>query len=311
MIGPLQSGYAMHEQHHPVVGALLELVRALRADQGLTHEDLADKANIHRTTVGLLERGERTPSLEVAANIANALGYPLSELLSKAELIADGKLPLDEAFAEEHARIVPRSALRNGAELEAFTGLNSTSLIKAIESCYHTLDMIDAQLVSRGSPPIGKLVELANLSSMVGNLVGGALADNSDGLYKRNQPHHFPDLLPLRTPARNLELKMALESNRPKGHLPKPGHYITFRYVLGNRMGAYIRGKEERGDTVWIWEVKVGTIREADFDLSNTAGDSGKTAVIKSEVFNAMKLVYFDDRFCPYAMRDGTYPGLN
>lgn len=104
---------------------------------------------------------------------------------------------------------------------------------------------------------------------------------------------------------------MALETNRPKGHLPKPGHYITFRYVLGNRLGVYSRGKENRGDTVWIWEVKVGTIKEKDFDLSNTEGDSGKTAVIKSAVFNAMKLVYFDDRFCPYAMRKGTYPGFN
>lgn len=301
----------MHEQHHPVVSALLELMRALRSDQGLTHEDLADKASIHRTTVGLLERGERTPSVEVAANIANALGYPLSELISKAELIADGKLPIQEAFAEEHARIIAHSALRNSADLEAFTGLTSAALTSAIETCYHTLDMIDSQLVSRGSPPIGKLVELANLSSMVGNLVGGAIADHSGGLYKRNQPHHYPDLLPLREPAKNLELKMALETNRPKGHLPKPGHYITFRYVLGDRLGAFKRGKDNRGDTVWIWEVKVGTIREEDFDLSNTEGDSGKTAVIKSDVFNAMKLVYFDERFCPYAMRDGTYPGLN
>lgn len=301
----------MHEQHHPVVGALLELIRALRTDQGLTHENLADKANIHRTTVGLLERGERTPSVEIAANIANALGYPLSELLSKAELIAGGKLSIKEAFAEEHARNISHLALRNGADLEAFTGLDSTSLISAIESCYHTLDMIDSQLVARGSPPIGKLVELANLSSMVGNLVGGALASNSGGLYKRNQPHHYPDLLPLRAPAINLELKMALETNRPKGHLPKPGHYITFRYVLGSRVGTYSRGKENRGDTVWIWEVKVGTIKEEDFDLSNTPGDSGKTAVIKSTVFNSMKLVFFDERFCPYAMRDGQYPGLN
>lgn len=107
----------MHEQHHPVVGALLELIRALRADQGMTHEDLADRANIHRTTVGLLERGERTPSVEVAASIANALGYPLSELLQKAELIAEGKLPAEEAFAEEHARTVPHAALRNEANL--------------------------------------------------------------------------------------------------------------------------------------------------------------------------------------------------
>ena len=66
--------------------------------------------------------------------------------------------------------------------------------------------MIDDQLVSRGSAPIGKLVELANLSSMIGNLVGGCLADSSGGLYVGNRPHAYPDLLALKEPAQPLEL---------------------------------------------------------------------------------------------------------
>jgi len=301
----------MNDQSHPVVGVLLNLLKALRSAQHLTHDELADRAKIHRTTVGLLERGERTPSVAMAAQISNALGVPLSDLLQKAEQVVAGHISETEAFAEETARVIPATCLRNSDELQAFTGLTSAELSDAIHACYHTLDMIDGQLVSRGSPPLGKLVELANLSSMVGNLVGGAIAECSDGLYQRNKPHHYPDLLPLKSPAKNLELKMALETNRPKGHLPKPGHYITFRYVLGDKSGNYIRGKETRGDTVWIWEVKVGTIKTTDFDLSNTDGDSGKTAVIKSAVFNSMKLVFFDARYCPYAMRDGTYPGLN
>ena len=85
----------------------------------------------------------------------------------------------------------------------------------------------------------------------------------------------------------------------------------VYRYVLGDRMGNYKRGKESRGDTVWIWEVKVGRVREEDFDISNTDGDSGKTAVLKTKVFNAMALVYFDDAYCPFARKGGTYPGFN
>lgn len=301
----------MHEQHHPVVGALLGLLKALRIDQHLTHEELADLAKIHRTTVGLLERGERAPSVAIAAQISNALGFPLSDLLQKAELVAEGHLSAEEAFAEEKARVVPKDCLRNEEALHAFTGLSSSALGDAIQTCYQTLDMIDGQLVSRGSPPIGKLVELANLSSMVGNLVGGAIAECSGGLYKRNKPHHFPDLLALNSAAQSLELKMALETNRPKGHLPKPGRYITFRYVLGDKFGKFSRGKETRGDTVWIWEVKVGAVSDQDFDISNTEGDSGKTAVIKSEIFNKMALVFFDKRYCPHALRNNTYPGLN
>lgn len=301
----------MNEVHPPLIVALLGLFKTLRQSQQLTHDELADRANVHRTTIGLLEKGERAPSVAIAAQIANALGVPLSDLLQKAEQIAAGYLSQADAFNEEKARSIPPECLRNKDALENFTGLTATALRDAIHACYHTLDMVDGTLVSRGSPPIGKLVELANLSSMIGNLVGGAIADFSDGLYQRNKPHHYPDLLPLKPPAKNLELKMALETNRPKGHLPKSGHYITFRYVLGDKLGNYARGKEARGNTVWIWEVKVGTLQESDFDLSNTAGDSGKTAIIKSTVFNAMTLVYFDKRYCPYALKDGTYPGFN
>lgn len=299
------------DPNDPVVAALVALLHALRKSQALTLEQLADRANVHRTSVGLMERSEREPSVAFASHLARALGYPLSELLAKAELVSEGKLDLDEAFQEEKARHVEPSLLRNTVAFESFAGMPSASLLAAIQGCYHTLDMIDDQLTSRGSPPIAGLVELANLSSMIGNLLGGCLADESDGLYERNKPHHYPDLLPLRSPATPLELKVALESNRPKGHLPKPGRYITFRYVLGSRLGGYVRGKPNRGDTVWIWEVRVGKVREADFACSNTEGDSGKTAIIKTEVFYNMPLTFFDPDRCPHPLKNGRYPGFN
>ncbi len=301
----------MLDSQGALVAALLRLFRTLRLDQGLTIEQLADAALVHRTTVGLLERGERTPSVEVASQVARALGYPLSELLAKAELVADGKLAEQKAFAEEKARHIDASRLRNGAAFQRYTGMPSAALQAAIQGCYHTLDMIDDQLVSRGSLPIAQLVELANLSAMVGNLVGGCLADESGGLYARNKPHHYPDLLPVSKKASALELKVALETKKPKGHLPKPGRYMTFRYVLGGRDGSYGRGKTSRGPTVWFWEVKVGDVAVEDFAVSNTEGDSGKTAVVRTAAFNAMPVVYFDPQYCPHPLRGGTYPGFN
>jgi hypothetical protein len=109
-----------------------------------------------------------------------------------------------------------------------------------------------------------------------------------------------------------IEVKTALETNKPKGHLPKPGVHLTFRYVLGNREGKFARGKKHRGDTAFIWEVKAGRLTPASYDLSNTAGDSGKTAVIKTSVLNQMTLIFFDPAFLPYApSKEGTYPGFN
>jgi hypothetical protein len=165
--------------------------------------------------------------------------------------------------------------------------------------------------LATGLTPISGLVELANLSSMVGNFVCASLAEASNGLYARNKPNHYPDLLPLKKPAIDLELKMALETNRPKGHLPKAGHYITFRYVLGDRLGNFIKGKDNRGDTVWTWEIRSGYLTEDDFDISNTQGDSGKTAVIKTKVFNSMPFLYFDSSLLPYSEKNKAYSVSN
>ncbi|EJV4019282.1 hypothetical protein N6D67_004670, partial [Salmonella enterica] len=201
--------------------------------------------------------------------------------------------------------------IRNEHSLHQFTGLSSDCLLRTINSCYRTLDHIDSQLVAQGIPPIANLVELANLSSMVGNIIGAGLAVNSGGLYIRNRPHAYPDLIPAYPGGRELELKMALETNKPKGHLPKAGNYMTIRYVLGNSNGSFIPGKDSRGDTVWIWEIKIGYLNIQDFSISNTDGDSGKTAVITSAAHNNMSLVYFAPEFLPYKSRGNTiYPGF-
>lgn len=58
-----------------------------RAAKGMSQEKLAEKANIHPTHVGLLERSLRNPSLKVSKAIADALGLPLSEMIAEAERI--------------------------------------------------------------------------------------------------------------------------------------------------------------------------------------------------------------------------------
>ena len=56
-----------------------------RAKQGLSQEDLAHDAGLHRTYVGLIERGLRNPTIEVRHALALALGTTLSDLIRRAE----------------------------------------------------------------------------------------------------------------------------------------------------------------------------------------------------------------------------------
>lgn len=294
----------------PIVANFLKIIQSLRKNQHLTYEQLSDLAGVHRTTISLLERQERSPTIQVAHYIAKALGYSLSDLIKDAEEMAKGNPGLSQPTLR--FRQVNKGNIRNEDKLYQNTGLDGKDLTKAIELCYRTLDIIDDQLISMNSPPLAKLVELANLSSMVGNLIGSSIAEVSSGLYEKNKPHTYPDLISQKSPAVDLELKVALERNKPKGHLPKPGMYITFRYVLGDKNGNYEKGKDKRGNTVWIWEVKVGKINENDFSISNTEGDSGKTAIINSTVFNDIPLVYYVSSFLPYKSRiDRSYPGFN
>lgn len=60
-------------------------VRRHRMSLGLSQETLAEKADVHRTYVGLLERGLRSSGLDVAVRIARALDVPLSRMIAEIE----------------------------------------------------------------------------------------------------------------------------------------------------------------------------------------------------------------------------------
>ena len=57
-------------------------VRYLRLKNGISQEELAHRAGIHRTYLGGIERGERNPSLKNITTLAQALEVSLSELFN-------------------------------------------------------------------------------------------------------------------------------------------------------------------------------------------------------------------------------------
>ena len=57
-----------------------ERVRAERLKQGLSQEDLADRAGVHRTYIGMIERAEKNITLENIGKIAKALKIEIKDL---------------------------------------------------------------------------------------------------------------------------------------------------------------------------------------------------------------------------------------
>lgn len=59
-----------------------ERVRDLRKSQGLSQEELAFKADLHRTYIGMIERAEKNITLVNVEKIANALNVGIKELFN-------------------------------------------------------------------------------------------------------------------------------------------------------------------------------------------------------------------------------------
>lgn len=60
-------------------------LRRARDAAGLTQEDLAEKAKVHRTYVSLLERDRKSPTLDTLFRLCGALGVLPSALIARVE----------------------------------------------------------------------------------------------------------------------------------------------------------------------------------------------------------------------------------
>jgi len=57
------------------------VVREARKKLGLSQEQLADASELHRNAIGLVERGERSPSVDTVLAIAKGLRMRPSDLM--------------------------------------------------------------------------------------------------------------------------------------------------------------------------------------------------------------------------------------
>ncbi len=84
---------------------LYNRIAVLRAERGISRQDLADAVGVNYQTIGFLERGDYGPSLKLAFAIAGYFGLPLEAIFA-----TEPFRPLSEqvygpsARHEEHAR---------------------------------------------------------------------------------------------------------------------------------------------------------------------------------------------------------------
>ena len=81
-----------------------ENLRRARHAADLTHEQLSERTRLHRTEIGLLERGERIPRIDTALKVATAVGVGVEELLAGIAWTSDGAFAVDARKTGESRR---------------------------------------------------------------------------------------------------------------------------------------------------------------------------------------------------------------
>ena len=85
-------------------------IRKFREIKKLRQEDLAEKTDLTINYIGMIERGEKIPSLETFINILNSLGVSADMVLS--DVLDNGYTVKDSLLNEKLEKIVPEDMNR-------------------------------------------------------------------------------------------------------------------------------------------------------------------------------------------------------
>lgn len=75
----------MASSGNPVAVRFGRNLAAARKRAGLSQEDVGIRASLHRTEIGLLERGERVPRIDTAAKLVGSVDASITDLFDGIE----------------------------------------------------------------------------------------------------------------------------------------------------------------------------------------------------------------------------------
>ena|ERR1035437_893346 len=76
----------MPDQKLPGESGLYNRIAVLRAERGISRQQLADAMDVNYQTIGFLERGDYSPSLKLALSLGEYFGLPVEAIFSKQPL---------------------------------------------------------------------------------------------------------------------------------------------------------------------------------------------------------------------------------
>ncbi len=72
------------QRQHPALAALGDTIRKIRIKRGISQEELALLAEVDRSHIGRVERGDNNVAVLTLLRIAHALGVTMKDLMKEA-----------------------------------------------------------------------------------------------------------------------------------------------------------------------------------------------------------------------------------
>ena len=120
------------------IKALLGIaIKTERRGLGISQEDLAERAGLHRTYISDVERGVRNPSIGSVEKLARALQIPVSKLFEQARGANEAKQLVEILLVEDNPRDVKLT-------LRAFAKAQITNPLHVVSDGAEALDFLFA-----------------------------------------------------------------------------------------------------------------------------------------------------------------------
>ena len=270
-------------------------IKSYRKKIGLSQEQVADLANLHRTYIGSVERGERNISALNIEKIAVVLGVESAKLLeSKPDHISQTTPIADKEL--QACVPIPVSPELFNLHCNLPYGLETSHICQAMSEFTDFLGFINGQLRMKAMSRLESFLMPANFSSIVGKFMNMSIPKYCSNLVKNQYHNGHPDLIPVNAFPGNavqysdqgLEVKGSRHLSGWQGHNPESVWLMVFCFDSNTSSG---KTKNIEPKPFVFRAVYAAKLDEEDWTFSGRSSTSRRTitASVNKNGFNKMK----------------------
>lgn len=256
-------------------------LRFFRKKNGLSQEQLAELAHLHRTYIGAVERGEKNISAKNIEKIAAVIGVEPHLLLQKATDPLSTE-PIQNNCEKEACVPVPLKPGSFNKECNLPYGLEVDHIKKAMDEFLAFIGFLNQQLHTKQMPRLESFLMPANFSSIVGEFMNASIPNYCASLVKNQYHNGHPDLIPagifpensVQYSSKGVEIKGSRHGRGWQGHNPEAVWLMVFHFDSNTSND---KKKNTEPKPFGFKGVYAAQLEESDWNFSGRSATSRRT----------------------------------